>query len=203
LSLSAYIKAYNVKINQMKTAIQLATEIGIDQFKVNRETGTVIHHTAVLCRGVELSNNVYIGPYCIIGFPAEKKSMHNIGKVLICDNAMIHGSVTIDSGSDSITIIGQGSYIMKQVHIGHDVVINPEVTISPGARVGGHCRIGTMCNIGMNAVIHQYVSIPTGCMIGMGAKMIKGEYKRYRKYVEVGRDIGENTHALMLTTNEA
>jgi UDP-N-acetylglucosamine acyltransferase len=180
----------------METAIELAKKIGIDQFKINRETGSVIHHTSVVARDVVIGRNVYIGPLCIIGFPAEKKSMHNIGNVLINDDVIIHGSCTIDSGTDGVTIIGHKSYLMKRVHIGHDAIVNPCVTISPGVTIGGHCNIGTDCNIGMNACVHQFVHIPAGCMIGMGSRIVKGEYMPYRKYVDTGRDIGPNTYVL-------
>lgn len=192
------VELYFVFISKKKRmkAIDRAREIGIDQFRIDPETGTVIHNTSVVSKGVDIGRNVYIGPLCIIGFPAEKKNMDNIGRVLINDNVEIHGSATIDSGSEGITIIGHNSYIMKQVHIGHDSILNPNVTISPGARIGGHCNIGTHCNIGMNATIHQMVEIPAGCMIGMGATMIKGVYKPYRKYVGTGRDIGENIYVI-------
>ena len=41
--------------------------------------------------------------------------------------------------------------------------------------------------------MHQRVKIPEGCMIGMGAIITKSaKLLPYRKYVGVGRDIGDN-----------
>jgi UDP-N-acetylglucosamine acyltransferase len=140
---------------------------------------------------------IYVGPYCLIGFPPEIRGFKdkNLG-VKIMEGVNIMGSVTIDGGSVGKTYIGANCYIMKQVHIGHDAYLCENVTISPGARIGGHAIIGRNVTIGMNAVIHQRVEIPEGCMIGMGAIITKNcKLEPYRKYVGVGRDIGENTVA--------
>jgi UDP-N-acetylglucosamine acyltransferase len=177
-------------------AIEIATKCGIDNFNVNHD-GTCIHRSAIIAHDVEIGRNVYIGPYAIIGYPAEKKGHEEVGRVLINDDVQIHGSCTIDSGTNGVTVIGHKSYLMKGVHVGHDAIVNTEVTLSPGVKIGGHCHIGTLCNIGMNAVVHQFVRIPAGCMIGMGAIMVKNkEYKPYHKYINVGQELGENVYLI-------
>jgi UDP-N-acetylglucosamine acyltransferase len=156
---------------------------------------TFIHPTAVIGENVTIGDNCYIGPLCIIGFPAEWKGREQEGKgVMICDNVRITGLVTIDSGADHKTIIGNDCYLMKHSHIGHDAILMLGCTISCGAKIGGHSVIGRQTNIGLNAVIHQKVNIPEGCMIGASAFIgKKTELKPYRKYAGVpARDIGEN-----------
>ena len=190
-----YVKFVTIK-NQPMKAIEIAKGAGIDQFKVNHD-GTCIHHSAVIACGVEIGSDVYIGPFCTIGYPAEKKGHEISGRVLINDGVRIHGNVTIDSGTTGVTVIGHKSYLMKGVHVGHDVIVNTEVNLSPGVKLGGHCHIGTLCTLGMNAVVHQFVRIPPGCMVGMGAAMVKNkEYKPYHKYVKNGECIGENVYLL-------
>lgn len=134
-----------------------------------------IHPTAVIYEGVELGDNVYIGPYCIIGAPAEHKAFWDkpIGKVKIGDGCVITGHVTIDAGTQDVTTLGQGVWMLKHSHVGHDCVIGNGVTISCGAKIGGHTIIGDRCNIGLNAVIHQKQIIAKDCMIGMGAVITK------------------------------
>lgn len=166
----------------------------IHQFLATQEDNTFIDPTYKIHPDVHIGKNVYIGPFCIIGYHAEKKGHETSGKVYISDNVIIHGLVTIDSGTFSDTYIGQGCYLMKKVHIGHDAVISIYVTISPGACIGGHAIIDKNVNIGMNATIHQKVIIPEGCIIGMSSTMPKGEYKPNRKYVKVARDIGPNAN---------
>jgi acyl-[acyl carrier protein]--UDP-N-acetylglucosamine O-acyltransferase len=134
-----------------------------------------IHETAIIYPGVTIGHNVTIGPFCIIGAPAESKrheGQNGFG-VVIGNNVTIHGHATIDAGSQRPTIIDDGAYIMKTVHIGHDSIIHKDVTISPHAVIGGFVEIHEQTNIGMNATIHQRVTIPSKCMVGMSAVITK------------------------------
>lgn len=134
-----------------------------------------IHETAVIYPGVTIGHNVTIGAFCIIGAPAESKrheGEEGFG-VVIGNNVTIHGHATIDAGSQRPTIIDDGAYIMKTVHIGHDAIIHKNVTISPHVVVGGFVEIHEETNIGMNATIHQRVTIPSKCMVGMSTVITK------------------------------
>ena len=155
----------------------------------------MIHPTAIIGENVTIGEGCYIGPYCIIGYPPEWKGREQDCKgVIIGKGTRITGMVTIDSGADSPTIIGENCYIMKHAHIGHDARIGSNVTISCGAKVGGHSIIDSHCNLGLNSIIHQKVIIPEGCMIGAGAFIGKKLIMQpFRKYAGVpARDIGEN-----------
>lgn len=144
-----------------------------------------IHPTSVIYPNVEIGPNVIIGPLCIIGAPAEWKGHEKEDKgVYIEKGCIITGLVTIDSGVERVTTIGESCYLMKHSHIGHDAILGHYVTISCGAKIGGHCIIQSYCNIGLNAVIHQKVEIPLWCMIGMGTVVTKKtEMKTLCKYV--------------------
>jgi UDP-N-acetylglucosamine acyltransferase len=154
-----------------------------------------IDPTAVFGENVIIEDNVYIGPYCIIGFPAEwkGKEQEDCG-VIIRSGTRITGMVTIDSGGIKATEIGSNCYIMKHAHIGHDCQIGNDVTISCGAKIGGHTIIKDSCNIGLNAVIHQKQTIAEGCMIGMGSVITKKLFTvKGMKYAgNPARLIGEN-----------
>lgn len=173
-----------------------------------------IHPTAVIGPNVEMGDNNYIGPFCIIGFPAEHKDfwpggviqtdmLHievggklgaETGKVIIGNNCKFTGLVTVDAGTTLPTVIRDGVWMLKHSHVGHDAMVKDNVVISCGAKIGGHCEIGEGTNIGLTAVIHQRVQVPPGCMIGMGTVVTKKtELKPYRKYAGVpAKDIGEN-----------
>lgn len=135
----------------------------------------MIHETAVIYPNVIIGENVYIGPNCIIGSPAESKEYwgKDLYTVIIYDNCIINGNVTIDAGTVRNTIIKQGSFIMKGVHIGHDCIINEFATLSPHVCVGGHSTIGAYTNMGMGSIVHQRVNVPDKCMIGMGCIVTK------------------------------
>jgi UDP-N-acetylglucosamine acyltransferase len=134
----------------------------------------VVHPTAIIYDGVIIEANAQIGPYCIIGAPAEWKGKESTKGVTICQGAILTGMVTVDAGVDQTTIVGPNCYIMKHAHIGHDANINNNATISCGAKIGGHAIIGENTNIGLNAVIHQRKIVPANCMIGMGSVVTKG-----------------------------
>lgn len=136
-------------------------------------TTPIIHHTAIVYPGVQLGDNVYIGPYCTIGSRAEINSPAwgslPEGRVIIDTGTVLTGHVTIDSGQDEYTVIGENCFIMKGAHVGHDCDIGDGVVMSPGVVIAGEVEIGNDCNMGMNATVHQQIKIPAKCMIGQGA----------------------------------
>lgn len=165
-----------------------------------------IHPTAIIGPNVVMGDNNYIGPYCIIGYPAEHKeywpdspitkwiSNPPYGKVIIGNNNKFTGHVTIDAGTTGATVITDNVWMLKHSHVGHDAIIRKDVVISCGAKIGGHCIVGDGVNLGLNSVVHQWVSIARSCMIGMGAVITKKLITHpCRKYAgNPARDIGQN-----------
>ena len=93
--------------------------------------GNFVHPTAIIGKNVQLGKNNYIGAYCIIGENAEHRGNWNTtpNKVIIGDNNVITGLVTIDGGMEE-TIIGNNNFLMKHSHVGHDCIIHNHVTDS-------------------------------------------------------------------------
>lgn len=138
-----------------------------------------IHPTAIIGPNVTMGDGNYIGPGCVIGYPAEHKGHWPKpddpawGEVVIGDRNVLTGMVSIDAGTEKPTYIGSDNWFLKHSHVGHDATIGDNVTVSCGAKVGGHCVVRDGVNLGLNAVIHQRVIIPENCMIGMGAVITK------------------------------
>ena len=167
-----------------------------------------IHPTAIIGPNVEMGDNNYIGPYCIIGYPAEHKEFWpspdygsqegieiiQFGKVIIGNNNKFTGHVTIDAGTEYPTTIGDNVWMLKHSHVGHDSTVFHDTVISCGAKVGGHSHIEQGCNIGLNAVLHQRSLVPANVMIGMGAVITKKtELLPGMKYAgNPARCLGEN-----------
>lgn len=144
--------------------------IGLSKYFSMRFPGNDIHHTAIIGPNVIMGTGNYIGHYCIIGMPGEHREKWGEDKgVAIGDNCKFTGHVTIDSGIEDSTLIGDNAFIMKHAHVGHDAVIYPNVTISCGAKIGGHTIVQIGANIGLNAVIHQKHTIAANVMVAMGA----------------------------------
>lgn len=151
----------------------------------------LIRANSVICDHTQIGNNVEIFPNSVIGSNAfyyhqkadkSYESWHSIGRVVIENNVRIGACCTVDRGVSGDTIIGEGSKIDDQVHIGHGVV------------VGKHCVIAAQTGIAGKTIIQDYVmiygqvGISKGLVIGEGAvilaqtgvsKSIPGGGKRY------------------------
>jgi UDP-3-O-[3-hydroxymyristoyl] glucosamine N-acyltransferase len=68
--------------------------------------------------------------------------MLSCGRVLIEDDAEIGASCTIDRGVTSDTIIGKGSKLDNQVHIGHDTSIGRNCLIAAQVGIAGAVEVG-------------------------------------------------------------
>lgn len=134
-----------------------------------------IHPTAVIGPNVTIGAGSYIGPLCVIGYPAEWKGREGEEDqgVYIGDNVRLTGLVTVDSGVEGATVIGNGCYLLKSAHVGHDAKLEENVILSCKAIVGGHTVIGRDSNIGLGAILHQKINIPAFTMIGMGGIVTK------------------------------
>lgn len=148
-----------------------------------------IDKTAIIGPNVKLGDNNYIGPYCIIGYPAEHKDFfpercgcyqsgldeRNFGNVIIGDNNVFTGACTVDAGTEKDTIIGNDCFIMKRAHIGHDAHLHDKVTVSPNCIIGGHVIVMEGANLGQSVCTHQFVIIGAYSMLGMGSVVPKGK----------------------------
>lgn len=155
----------------------------------------IIHPTAVIGDNVIIEEDVYIGPYCIIGMFPEWKGREDENKgVIIKKGSVLTGMVTIDGGADRITTIGPNCYIMKHSYIAHDCILGSNVTVSAGVKLAGFCTIGDHVNLGMGVSVHQKTIVPEGVMIGMnGVVTKKSVLAPYKKYVGVPvKNIGDN-----------
>ena len=145
--------------NRFNNRIHPTAVIG-DDVVIGR--GTKIGANTVIYDGVKIGSGVYIGANCIIGAPAEDKSNwlnpDNKG-VVIGDNVIINGAVTIDAGTCCDTTVENSAFIMKGVHIGHDAIIRQSAVLSPRVLIGGHSIVGANTNMGMGSIVHLILSL--------------------------------------------
>jgi UDP-N-acetylglucosamine acyltransferase len=130
----------------------------------------MIHETAIIYPNVKIHPGAHIGPYAVIGGPPQVlKNMNSGHGVIIGENAYIGPFCQIDGGIKNRTIIGENAFLMGNVHVGHDCIIEPYVVISQGAILAGHVHICEGATIGIGATIHQFQIIGHYAMIGMGS----------------------------------
>lgn len=141
---------------------------------IERYSGNYIHPTAIIYDGVQMGTGNYIGPYCIIGAPAEKAGcFDSAGKVKICDGNRFTKQVTIDSGTTQNTVIMDNCLFLKNSHVGHDCALSTFVTLACNVAIGGFTTVLDNCGFGLNAVVLQRLLIPHGCFFGMGSVVTK------------------------------
>jgi UDP-N-acetylglucosamine acyltransferase len=111
-----------------------------------------IHPTAIIYDNVHIFANVYIGPFCVIGAPAEMRNHdgRNAG-VFIHPFTRLEKAVVVDAGYEAATVIGLRCMLMSGVHIGHDANIGDDCTISPKAVIGGHTKLLPGVYVGIGA----------------------------------------------------
>jgi UDP-N-acetylglucosamine acyltransferase len=162
----------------------------------------IIHSTAIISKSVKLGKNNFFGAYCVIDGnveigdnnrfeshvciglePQYRNLKFNSKGVKIGSNNIFREFSTVHSGTEIVTIIKDNCYIMNYVNVQHDCIIGNNVTISNAVQFGGHCIVQDNCNIGLNATIHQFSFLGTGCMIGMATVIPKNKkiipYKTY------------------------
>jgi acetyltransferase-like isoleucine patch superfamily enzyme len=118
---------------------------------------SVIDSNAVIYGPVKLGNRNYIGPNCVIGFPA----LAELGELIRSDEVAAKKSTVL--GDDCIVRAGTSIYtsvnIANDVSFGHNVLVREEVTI------GEHTKLGTNVVVDGKSSVGARVSVQTGVYI--------------------------------------
>ena len=93
--------------------------------------------------------------------------------MIIGNNVEIGSNNTIDRGSISDTIIGDGSFLDNQVHIAHNVRIGKNCIITGQVGFAGSSSIGDRVMIGGQAGISGHLKIGDNVQIAGGSGVIK------------------------------
>lgn len=117
---------------------------------VNIGKNCIIHPNVTIYDYTEIGDNVIVHANTTIGSDAyyfhkkgdEYEKMHTIGKAIIQSNVEIGSSCSIDSGVSGETIIGEGTKLDSQVHVGHGVVIGKNCLLCAQVAIAGKSNIG-------------------------------------------------------------
>lgn len=147
------------------------------------EPGAVIGHQVVIGKHCYVQANVYIGDFTFIGnhvtiqagaiigtdafyFQKTKnglKKWRSGGRVVIEDQVDIGAGCTINRGVSGDTVIGAGTKLDCQVHVGHGAVIGKNCLIAGQVGIGGKAIIED------NVVLYGQVGVSQRVRIGEGA----------------------------------
>jgi acyl-[acyl carrier protein]--UDP-N-acetylglucosamine O-acyltransferase len=110
----------------------------------------------------------------LIGEPPEMRDFEGYSyPPLIGPHARIEAFVTVDAGCKRRTSVGEGTWLMKKVHVGHDAIIGDFCEIAPLTSVGGYVEIGHGVKVGQGATFKPLIKVGDGARIGMGAVVTK------------------------------
>lgn len=159
----------------------------------------IIHPTAIIGPNVTIEDDVFIGPYCVIGTHAEYRRKVNErtdepGRVLIGRGTTIREFVTVHGSATGTgrTDIGQNCYIQAHAHIGHDAWLIGDNVVACHAVVAGHALMGQLSQLGLGAITHQNALLGMGAFIGASA-FFKGDAEPFTIYAGVpAKPIGPN-----------
>lgn len=144
------------------------------------EPGAVIGHHVTIGKNSYIQSNVVISEHTIIGDDVTiyagalvgsdafyfKKTASGYqrwrsgGRVILEDRVEIGAGCTINKGVSGDTIIGAGTKLDAQIHIGHDVVIGKNCLFAAQVGIGGNTKIGD------NVVMYGQVGIAQNLNIG-------------------------------------
>lgn len=115
----------------------------------------IIHPNVTIYDNTIIGNNVTIHAGTVLGAdafyyknrPEKFDKLLSGGNVVVQDHVDIGASCTIDSGVSASTIIGEGTKLDNQVHVGHDTII------------GKRCLIASQVGIAGCVLIEDFVTI--------------------------------------------
>ena len=180
----------------------------------------IIHPNVSILDHCVIGNNVIIQAGTVIGSDAfyynTKKDrevwyrkMESCGRVVIEDEVEIGAGCTIDRGVTHDTVLGRGTKLDNQVHIGHDTIVGKNcllaaqvgiagaVTIGNGVILWGQVGVNKTLTIHDNVVVYAQSGIPgdleTGkTYFGSPAVLAKDRMKELISGKTHTRDLGKN-----------
>lgn len=112
---------------------------------------------------------------CIGDVPQDRAYDGTISYVEIGDECILREGVTVHcaTGENEVTRIGNHCFLMSNVHVGHNCVLDDEVTMISGSLLGGHVHVGRKAIISGNAGVHQFVRIGELAMVSGLGKIVQ------------------------------
>lgn len=134
---------------------------------------TKVYQNVVIYEGCKIGNNVILHSGTVIGAdgfgylntPKGHIKIRQVGNVIIEDNVEIGANSTIDRGTLSSTVIGEGTKIDNLVQIGHNVKIGKHCIIVSQTGIAGSTTIGNFVVIGGQVGIADHLNIVDGVFL--------------------------------------
>lgn len=98
--------------------------------------------------------------------------IHSLGAVTIGDDVEIGMGATVDCGTIRDTVIGDGTKLDNQVHLGHNVVIGRNSLICGQVGIAGSATIGDNVVLAGQCGVNDNIFVGDGVIAGGGTKLM-------------------------------
>ncbi len=159
-----------------------------------------IHPSAIIEDGAQISENVTIGAFCVIG--ADVSLAHGVtlkshvvieGKTSIGENTQVYSFAALGAAPQDLKYSGEKSELI----IGANNVIREHVTIHPGTKDGGmktvvgdNCLIMIGAHIAHDCQVGSYVIMANNATLAghvhVGDHAILGGLSAYHQFIRIG-----------------
>ncbi len=131
-------------------------------------SGVVIYDHCIIGNDVTLHANTVIGAdaFYFKRRPDGFDKMVSCGRVIIEDRVEIGASCTIDKGVSGDTVIGWGTKLDNQIHIGHDTVIGKNCLFAAQVGIAGVVKVED------DVILWGQVGVQKDLVIGKGAVVL-------------------------------
>lgn len=129
--------------------------------------GVVIYANCVIGNNVTIHANSVIGSdaFYYKRRPEKFDKMISCGRVVIHDDVELGACVTIDRGVSADTIIGRGTKMDNQVHIGHDTEIGEMCLFAAQVGIAGVGKVGNKVTLWGQVGVSSDIEIGDGATV--------------------------------------
>jgi UDP-3-O-[3-hydroxymyristoyl] glucosamine N-acyltransferase len=183
------VGAYNFLVDffrPFRASSQMISDTAVIGKNTIIQPGVFIGNHVILGDDCIIHPNVTIYDHCVIGHRVEihagtvigadafyykKRSdgydkLRSGGRVVIADDVEIGAACTIDKGVSGDTIIGKGSKLDNQIHVGHDTVIGEHCLFAAQVGIAGVAKIED------DVILWGQVGVSKDLVIGKGAVVL-------------------------------
>ena len=126
---------------------------------------------------VVIGEHNYIQSGAALGAPPQHRDYrHGYTRLVIGSRNRIGEGATLNLGSESgggVTAVGDGTFIMANVHVGHDCRIGDDVVLTNFAQLAGHVEVQQNAVVGGLVAVTQFVRIGAFAFVAAGAAVNK------------------------------
>jgi len=161
--------------------------------------GVVVGSHVIVVGRTKIGARTRIFPFSVIGEEPQVQGVEGETFLQIgCDNiireyASIHAGSPIGVGS---TRIGDGNFILNNVHVAHDCQIGSNCVIASFSAMAGHVVLEDYAVLGAMVGIHQFVRIGESSFTGASCKLSKDVAPYAKVMGDRARFAGINTVGL-------